>query len=114
VVLSKFYDGGDMLQDILRFCAVCGKPYVNGRLYTCSEGCHHKLVDELVEEFGESKKVVDAEGTAHQVPTREILERGLKYEDLKKYPKWEEESPVHMTPNRQVLKTTVIEYERDG
>jgi hypothetical protein len=103
------------MRDILRFCAVCGKPYVNGRLYTCSEGCHKRLVDELVKEFGEFEKVVDAEGTAHEVPTREILEHGLKCEDLKKYPEWEEESPVHsdaqLKSESLLKKTTVIECE---
>ena len=94
-----------------------GKPYVNGRLYTCSDSCHETLVDELVKEFGEFKKVVDAEGTVHKVPTTEILERGLRYEDLKKYPKWEQESPSHsdvqLPSLRFVKKTAVIEYESD-
>jgi len=76
-------------------CVVCGRWYVLGkgsRLLTCSEECHKKLIDKLVEEFGEFKKVVDVEtGIAYKVPTRDILEHGLKYEDLKKYPVWKDE-----------------------
>lgn len=68
---------------------VCGGLYRVGRMYTCSEECHEKMVDALVEEFGESKKIIDAEtGVAYKVPTREVLERGLWLEDLRKYPKW--------------------------
>jgi len=95
---------------MLRFCAVCGKPYVDRRLYACSEACHRRLVDDLVKEFGEFKRIVDAEGTAHEVPTREILERGLSYEDLKMYPEWEEESPVHrdtQLKSQSLLKETL-------
>ncbi|MDH5440036.1 MAG: hypothetical protein OEZ48_08520 [Candidatus Bathyarchaeota archaeon] len=44
-----------------------------------------------MKEFGEFKKIVDVEtGTAYKVPTREVLERGLRWEDLKKYPKWDD------------------------
>lgn len=74
-----------------RVCVVCGKPYRIGRFYTCSEKCHGTLVDELVKKFGEFKKVVDVEtGTSYKVPTRDVLERRLRYEDLKKHPKWKE------------------------
>ena len=74
-----------------RVCVVCGTLYTVGRMYTCSEKCHKKMVDALVEEFGEFKKIIDAEtGVAYKVPTTEVLERGLWHEDLKKYPKWRE------------------------
>ena len=74
-----------------RACVVCGKLYRIGRFYTCSEECHERLVDEIVKAFGEFKKIVDLEtGIAYRVPTREVLERGLMYEDLKKYPKWKD------------------------
>jgi len=73
------------------YCVVCGKPYLPGRLYTCSDECHKKLIDQLVKEFGEYKKVVDAEtGKTYKVPTRDILEHGLSYEDLWQYPEWKE------------------------
>ena len=68
---------------------VCGGLYRVGRMYTCSEECHEKMVDGLVEKFGEFKKIVDVEtGVAYKVPTAEVLERGLWREDLKKHPKW--------------------------
>lgn len=59
---------------------------------TCSEECHEALVHRLELEFGMYKKVVDIEtGRAHRVPTRDIIERGLRYQDLKNYPEWGDE-----------------------
>ena len=73
----------------VRVCVICGKPYVTGREYTCSEECHRELVEKIVREFGEYKKVVDVEtGKIYKVPTRDIIEKGLKHEDLIKYPLW--------------------------
>jgi len=47
------------------------------------------LVDRLEREFGIYKKVVDIEtGKSHRVPTRDIIEKGLRYQDLKSYPEW--------------------------
>lgn len=75
----------------LRVCVVCGKSYIIGHEYTCSDECHKKLVDELVARFGEYKRVIDAEtGKAYKVPTRDIAERGLDWKDLIKYPEWAE------------------------
>ncbi len=75
----------------LRVCIICGKSYVMGRRFTCSEECHRRLIENLIEEFGEYKKVVDAEtGRAYKVPTRDILEKGLRYKDLVNYPLWED------------------------
>jgi hypothetical protein len=74
----------------LRVCVICGKSYVIGRLPTCSEECHRKLVEKLIKGFGEYKKVIDAEtGKAYKVPVRDIIEKGLKYKDLINYPPWE-------------------------
>lgn len=74
------------------FCVVCGKPKAGSRwLLTCSEECHERLVKKLIREFGEFKRVVNAEtGKAYKVPTRDILVHGLKHEDLTKYPLWDE------------------------
>jgi len=81
--------------NIQRFCIVCGNPFTRGRLYTCSEECHKKLIVQLVNIFGEYKKVVDAvTGKAYKVPTRDILEKGLRHADLPKYPEWREENGV--------------------
>lgn len=70
----------------MRKCVVCGREH-DYRLFTCSEECHEELIRRLVETLGEYKVVVDAHtGAKHLVPTRVILEKGLKYEDLKRYP----------------------------
>lgn len=46
-------------------------------------------LEELIKIYGEYKKVIDqATETAYKVPTRDIITRGLKQEDLKKYPLW--------------------------
>jgi len=70
----------------IRRCVICGNECTI-RLLTCSDECHKKLVNWLVREFGEYKIIVDVHtGLRHKVPTRDILEKGLKYDDLKKYP----------------------------
>jgi hypothetical protein len=72
-----------------RVCVVCGNRYYGGHVFTCSEACHERFVAMLVEEFGEHKRVVDAEtGKAYRVPTRDIIEKGLRHADLVKYPEW--------------------------
>ena len=72
-------------------CFVCLKFYEQGRLLTCSDDCHQELVRRLIAEFGEFKKVVRAStGIAYRVPTRDIFEKGLKEEDLDRYPVWED------------------------
>jgi len=73
-------------------CFVCGKLYDQGRELTCSDACHDELASRLIAEFGEFKKVVDqTTGTAYRVPTRDIIEKGIKWRDLNRYPLWEEE-----------------------
>jgi len=73
----------------MRVCVVCGKTYIIGRLYTCSDECHEKLIEKMVQEFGEYKKVVDVEtGKTYKVPIRDILEKGLRHKDLINYPLW--------------------------
>ena len=58
---------------------------------TCSNACHEEMVSRLTAEFGEFKKVVDqTTGTAYRVPTRDIIEKGIKWRYLSRYPKWEE------------------------
>lgn len=71
-------------------CIICGDPCPPGRA-TCSEDCHEKFVHLVEEEFGKYKKVVDiTTGKAYRVPTRFIIEEGLKYEQLKEFPEWSE------------------------
>jgi len=51
--------------------------------------CHEKLVDRLENEFGVYKKVLNLDtGKAHRVPTRDIIEKGLRQKDLRRYPEW--------------------------
>lgn len=72
-------------------CVICDKFYYQGRETTCSDQCHQELIRRLVAEFGEFKKVVRmTTGEAFKVPTRDIIERGLKEEELDRYPLWEE------------------------
>ena len=77
-----------------RKCFICDKLYEPGRELTCSEGCHEKLVEQLTErlvaEFGEFKKMVrQSTGVAYRVPVRDIIEKGVKEEELNQYPLWE-------------------------
>jgi len=76
-----------MLIDVKSKC--CGADVQpTGRL-TCSAECHEKFVKELEEEFGDVKKVIDqTTGIAYRVPTRDVIERGLTWQDLPKYPQW--------------------------
>ncbi len=50
-----------------------------------------ELVRRLISEFGEFKKVVRmSTGIAYKVPTRDIIEKGIREQELDKYPLWEE------------------------
>lgn len=73
-------------------CVLCGNPFTaeaGRRLFTDTEECHAKLIDQLVTIFGEHKKVIDlTTGKAYKVPVPDILERGLRQEDLTNYPEW--------------------------
>jgi hypothetical protein len=47
------------------------------------------LVERLEREFGAHKKVTDLEtGKVYRVPTRDIIEGGLKQQDLKYFHEW--------------------------
>jgi hypothetical protein len=70
-------------------CVICDKP-ITGRM-TCGYNCHEKFVQFCEMQFGASKKVIDLmTGISYNVPTRDIIEKGLKWEDLCDYPRWEE------------------------
>jgi len=72
-------------------CLICHQVYEGGRELTCSDQCHEELVKQLVAEFGEFKKVVRmTTGVAYKVPTRDIIEHGVKEQELDRYPLWEE------------------------
>jgi len=72
-------------------CLVCQQPYDGGRELTCSDECHEELVRRLIEKYGEFKKVVRAStGEAFKVPTRDIIKKGIREQELDQYPLWEE------------------------
>ena len=74
----------------MRYCIVCGGPCPPGRV-TCSEACHEAFVRMVEEAFGKYKKVIDVEtGKAYRVPTRFIIEHGLRHDQLKEFPEWDE------------------------
>lgn len=76
----------------MRKCFICGKAYDQGREMTCSEECHKDLVRRLIAGGGKFKKVVRlTTGAAYKVPTKNIIEMGLREQDLDRYPRWEEE-----------------------
>ena len=53
-----------------------------------------RLIQELIARFGEFKKVVRMRtGVAYKVPTRDILEKGIREKDLDQYPLWEDITP---------------------
>ena len=69
-------------------CWICGVACV-GYLVTCSEDCHNELVLRFELKFGIYKRVIDSETMkTHKVPLRDIIETGLRQQDLKHYPEW--------------------------
>lgn len=72
-------------------CVICNTPItIVGRM-TCSEKCHEEFIKLGDEKFGITKKVIDTTtGIAYKIPTRDIIEKGLAWKDLTKYPIWEE------------------------
>lgn len=70
----------------------CGADVEMEKRLTCSPVCHEKYVQELIDQFGRYKKVVDAPtGIAYRVPTRDIIEIGVHQTDLPRYPRWEDD-----------------------
>ena len=56
---------------------------------TCSNSCHEKFILQMTDKYGPFKKVIDQEtNIAYKIPIRVIIEQGLTFSDLKKYPKW--------------------------
>lgn len=72
-------------------CPVCGAdlPPPDDRRFsfTCDAACHRAWIDQLVARYGDTRDITDAEtGKVYQVPTREILERGIRHAHLASYP----------------------------
>lgn len=77
------------LGTVLTRCIICYTPYFGGRQFTCSEACHDELIKRLIEKWGEFRMVVRMKtGEAFKVPTRDILEKGVREQDLDRYPVW--------------------------
>lgn len=75
----------------MSLCAICGKFSSEVRRLTCSQACHDELANRLVTQYGEFKKVARmTTGEAFKVPTRDIIEKGIRERDLDQYPRWED------------------------
>jgi len=75
-------------------CVICDKPTIIGKM-TCCDICHEKFVEFCERQYGISKKVTDqTTGISYKVPTRDIIEIGLKWENLTKYPRWKETDTI--------------------
>jgi len=74
-------------------CWICGAKCI-GYLVTCSDEHHEELIRRLELKFGIHKKVVNLETMkTHKVPIRDIIETGLRQQDLKHYPELTLEEP---------------------
>ncbi|MBA7578256.1 hypothetical protein ES708_20118 [subsurface metagenome] len=72
-------------------CVICDTKDIQQGGVTCSAQCHEELVSRLIARFGEFKKVVSqSTGVAYKVPIRDIIEKGIREQDLDQYPLWEE------------------------
>ena len=66
----------------------CGADIQWAGSITCSKHCHEELVTEFEKKFGPEKIIMDAEtGIEYRVPTRDMIEIGVRHVDLPKYPK---------------------------
>lgn len=82
--------GDQMLLDIKSKCCGADVKFL-GRI-TCSEKCHEDFVAACEDKFGKVKKIIDETMMiAYKVPTRDIIEKGIKWEDLSGYPLWDDE-----------------------
>lgn len=71
-------------------CIICSMPTAEGRI-TCSERCNEEFIKFGENKFGILKKVIDeTTGMAYNVPTRDIIEKGLAWKYITNYPAWEE------------------------
>jgi hypothetical protein len=79
--------------NVVMTCFICGMAYSTD-VYrtTCGKPeCHEKLVQKIIAEYGEFKKVTRmSTGQTFKVPVRDIIEKGIREQELDKYPIWEE------------------------
>lgn len=70
-------------------CAACGAliPLARVSAAVCDDKCLQTWIESLVAQYGETRPITDLEtGKVHAVPTRVILEAGIKGSDLAQYP----------------------------
>lgn len=69
-------------------CVICDASCAKG--ITCCDDHYEEFIQKMELQFGIYKKVVDMDtGVTFRVPIRDIIEKGLKQQDLKNYPEWE-------------------------
>ena len=71
---------------------ICDTPMatINGQT-TCSNPCHELLVAFIEATYGRYKKIGRAStGQFFRVPTRDLIEKGIKESELDQYPPWDE------------------------
>ena len=74
--------------DVKSVC--CNSDIESHQRITCGEYCHEKFILQMLDEHGLFKKVVDqTTDIAYKVPTRTIIETGLRQEELKNFPTWD-------------------------
>lgn len=67
----------------------CKADVDNNQKLSCSDKCHEVLVNTIENKMGQYKKIIDqSTNKAYRVPTKEIIEKGLRQEDLVNYPEW--------------------------
>jgi len=75
------------IMDVKSVC--CNADIESHQKITCGDYCHEKFIIKMLQEHGLFKKVVDIEsGISYKIPTRLIIEEGLRQKDLKNYPTW--------------------------
>lgn len=76
---------------MLDFKSVCCNADIDilPRKATCSPECHEMFVRRCEKELGEYRKVISiTRGMAYKVPTRVIIEQGIREQDLPRFPLW--------------------------
>jgi len=90
-------------------CCIFDREYESGREVTCSDRCHQEMARRLIARFGEFKKVVrQSTGVAYKVPTRDIIEKGIREQDLDQYPIWSSNEDM---PERKTLICVPASFE---
>ena len=71
--------------------ACCGSDVdLGAHATTCGTECHELLVGEYEQMWGTYKKIIDAStNIAYKVPTRVLIESGIRAEELPNFPRWD-------------------------